>query len=384
MKLLQKILVPVDFNESSNKAMDAAMLLAKTFHSQITLLHVISVGNIPKESEGILEQYSRENLQTLASRIREDGIEVADTIIRKGVPFENIILVAQTMDFNVIVAGAGNKKEDEIFRLGTTVEKLIRKNQVPLWVVKNEPLRPIKKILCPVDFSDASKRAMGNAVTLAKNFQARLTVLNVFTPINIVSPRFNINNDAENRQLRKKQQKDYHDFIKGFDLGSIQHEVTTLDGEPHREILKTIQNGDFNLLLMGTSGRTGLSRILMGSVTEKVIREVPCSFITTKARDLTDDFFESNINDIEGILKAAREQYDKGAFESAAGIYLTGIRQYPDNIPLIKGLISAYHSIGNQNQADYYRKYAREIIKRTWGDEYLGKMDIDPGNLGAI
>ena len=204
VKLLQKILVPVDFNESSNRAVDTAILLAKSFDSQITLLHVLSPGNISKDAEELLESYTKEKLEELAARIRKSGVKRTNFLIRHGISFENIVDVAQHSDFNVIVAGSGNKRNDEPFQLGTTVEKLMRKNQVPLWVVKNSGLLDIKTILCPVDFSDASARALGNAITLAGTFNAKLTVLNVYKPIEILSPRFNIDLAAENRQQRHR------------------------------------------------------------------------------------------------------------------------------------------------------------------------------------
>jgi nucleotide-binding universal stress UspA family protein len=352
------------------------MLLAESFHSNITLLHVITGDNRSNDTERILEQFAREKLREKESMIRSANIEVADAIIEKGIPFERIIQIAQTMDYNVIVVGAGNKAGNDVFRLGTTVEKLMRKNQIPLWVVKNESNRHVRRILCPVDFSDASTRALANAITLAKSFESELRILNVFTPVNIVSPRFNIDNEKENKRLRKAQQREFRSFLKEFHMGSVKHEIEILDGEPHKVILNYLQQDQYDLLMMGTSGKTGLSRILMGSVTEKVTREVPCSFITMKAKDITDDIFESNINDIEGILKVANEEYKQADFETAARLYLTGLRQYPDNIPLIKGVIRSYASLGNENKAEYYRKYATEIIRRTWGEAYLDKMDI--------
>jgi len=377
MKLLQNILVPVDFSESSSKAVDGAIMLAKVFDSRIFLLHVTPDNNVSAELEEFLMESINDRFNELRSRIEKEKISVGHIITEKGVPFERIIQMARTTNANVIVVGSGSKKEGDVFKLGTTVEKLMRKNQVPLWVVKNEGMRPIGKILCPVDFSDASRRALTNAITLAKHFDAELTILNVFTPFRISSPRLKVDHEAENMRLRKMQEKQYHAFLGQFDLGSVRAGQLFVDGEPHVEILNTVREKGIDLLLMGTTGKTGLSRILMGSVTEKVTRELPCSFITTKATDITEDFFEDNLREIESIISSARLRLEQAEYEKAIELYTTGIKQYPDNIPILAGLVESYKAIGDTDRAGYYRNYAREVIKRMWGEEYLERINLE-------
>ncbi|HER08357.1 MAG TPA: hypothetical protein ENO20_05535 [Bacteroides sp.] len=377
MKLLQNILVPVDFSESSNRAVESAIMLAKVFNSLISILHVTPDNNISRELEAFLEKSINEKFKELRARIEKENITVGDTTLERGAPFEKIIQKARTSNPNVIVVGSGNKKEGDVFRLGTTVEKLMRKNQVPLWVVKNEVIRPIDKMLCPVDFSEASSRALTNAITLTKHFDAELTIFNVFTPFMISSPRFKADQEAENQRLRRMQEKQYHDFLGQFDLGSVKHKILFVVGDPHVQILRIIREKGTDLLLMGTTGKTGLSRILMGSVTEKVTRELPCSFITTKARDLTEDFFADNLREIESIISFAKSMLEQKDFEKAIELYTLGIKQYPDNIPILAGLVESYKAVGNTDRANYYRKYAREIIKRMWGEEYLQVINLE-------
>ncbi|NJM14551.1 MAG: universal stress protein [Bacteroidales bacterium] len=203
MKLLENILVPVDFGPSSLKALDNAVMLAKAFNSQITLLHVLADTVISAEHEQLMNESVIERLNHLKDKVREQGIATPIVQVEKGVAFEKIIEIAHKTDANVIVAGAGSKTPGDTFKLGTTAEKLIRKNQIPLWVVKNQEVKPIKKILCPVDFSDSSKRALQNAITVSGRFNAELTVLNVFVPFNYFSMRFQVDNVKENNTQKK-------------------------------------------------------------------------------------------------------------------------------------------------------------------------------------
>lgn len=75
-------------------------------------------------------------------------------------------------------------------------------------------------------------------------------------------------------------------FIKEFDLDGVVHKIEIKSGKADEKILNAIKNQHIDLLIMGTNGRTGLSSFFMGSVTEKVIREMPCSFITIKKNDV--------------------------------------------------------------------------------------------------
>ncbi len=377
MKLLENILLPTDLSASSEKAVEASIQLAKAFKSRITLLHVYSEENFPEETEKFLEIVIKENLEKIKTKIIEADIEVADVIMERGVAFEKIIQIAQDRDVNVIMVGSGSKKENDNFKLGTTVEKLMRKNQIPLWVVKNEAVKPIQRILCPVDFSNSSIRAFQNAVTLAERFKAELNLIHVVEPVKNTSARLSVNVKEENQRRRDLKKKELNNFLSNYQLHHMKLTKELLMGEPFLEILRYAKRNKSDLLIMGTTGKTGLSKLLMGSVTEKVTRELPASFVTTKAKDITDNYLESNLKGIESILNPAKSLLKKGKYEPAIEKFLIGIKQYPDNIPMLKGIIKAYEAAGNEKKANYYKDYMKEVVERIWGDEYINMINLD-------
>lgn len=374
MKLLQNILTTVDMGKSTNFVIESSVQLAKKFNSQITLMHVITEENISEQLKTMVKDSIKTKLDKIAQKMKSEGITINNIIIEYGVAFEKIIQEAQNNNYNVIVAGSGNKTANDSFKLGTTVEKLVRKNQIPLFVVKNESVRDIHQIICPVDFSEASARALHNAIILAEKYDAELTILNVFSPINIYSKRFDVDSHTENTNLKAKQEKDFHSFLEQFNLVNVNHRIEIIEGEPFAEILQYIKKNNIDLLLMGTTGKTLLSRLLMGSVTEKVIRELPCSFITTKAKDITDGYFESNLISIESILNSAKLSYQEKDYEKALEKYSIALKQYPDSIPIILGLIETNQAIGNEGNVAQYKEYAKEVVRRIWGKEYLDKL----------
>lgn len=377
MKLLQSILVATDFSESSDRAIEASVLLAKKFKSQIILIHVSSDESVSDETRVLIEQSINNKLADIKENISKEDIYVSDVISEKGVAFEKIIQAAQGRNVNLIMVGSGSKDKNDNFKLGTTAEKLIRKNQIPVWVVKNEEVNPVSKILCPVDFSDASKRALLNAITLAEKFNAELSVVNVFEPIVSTSVRISQDVEEENKDLKNQRVQEFNKFLNEIDFKSLKYEKVLLMGIPYVEIYKSIKKQKVDLLIMGTTGKTGLSKLLMGSVTEKVTRELPCSFITTKMKDITDNYMESNLKGLESILNPARNAFKKGDYDLAIEEFTIGLKQFPDNIPMLIGLIDSYKALENKTKVAFYTEYKNEVLKRTWGDDLIDKLKLE-------
>jgi len=373
MKLLQNILVPMDFNASSINALHYAANISEAFNSHLILLHVFTAEKLSSKTEEMLKGLVLEKYETLQKEVGPAVAERMELVIQQGVIFEQIVRISIQRDVNVVIAGAGKQLGA---RLSTKIEKIMRKSQIPLWLVRNGDKPPVNKVLCPVDFSDASVRAMNNAIMLASKLNAGLLVMHVYAKIDIQSPRLQVNNEEENRILLQEKKKELAAFMQKFDLSAIRHEILLEEGHPDKGILEVIRRQEVDLLVMGTTGRTGLSRILMGSITEKVTREVPCSFITTKSQDIAKSWFESNLGEIETYLQKAREYHAGGDTELAIGCYTAGLKQFPDNIPMLQGLIALYEETGNDARAAFFREYAREVVKRIWGQEYIEKFGL--------
>ncbi|TNF44453.1 MAG: hypothetical protein EP310_03190 [Bacteroidetes bacterium] len=370
MKLLQKILVPVDFGQASQKAFDTAVMLSGYFLSEITLLHVIPADKVSDETEKLIMKNIRSEMNKLLNDSVFENVKSVDMLIEKGNPIERITEVAENKEMNLIIMGEGNHSENEHFKLGSTTERMMQKNEIPLMVVKNEPVKPLKKILCPVDFSESSKRALANAIFLSNRLGAQLTIMNVFTPIEVFSYWINVDNKKENQIQLQQQKSEFDDFMKEFHINKDFHIVKIAQGEPEEEILKEIKSQGIGLLIMGTTGKSGLSKILLGSVTEKVTREVPCNFIITSESEISGEIFESNLKTIESLVVAARNHFDNDETEKAIEKYMHVLNHHPDSVPALIGLMQCYRKTGNLQKANLFRDYARKVVNRIWGTEF--------------
>ena len=141
-----------------------------------------------------------------------------------------------------------------------------------------KPMVPIKTILHPTDFSDNSDFAFQQACSMAREHQARLIVLHV-------GPSAVATSVIEAAMLPSEAQKE----LLREELGRLQPQDPNVrvehrfeEGEAAEEILRSARESHCDLIVMGTHGRTGLSRLLMGSVAEVVVRAAPCSVVTIK------------------------------------------------------------------------------------------------------
>lgn len=136
----------------------------------------------------------------------------------------------------------------------------------------------IRTILHPTDFSDCSRYAFDVACALARDYGARMVLLCVIEP----SLAFGDGSVSIPLTFDFDTFKDLLNKVKPAD-SSIAVERELLSGDPAQEILQTVNAKHCDLIVMGTHGRSGLGRLLMGSVAERVVRHATCPVLTVKA-----------------------------------------------------------------------------------------------------
>ncbi len=141
-------------------------------------------------------------------------------------------------------------------------------------------MKPIRAILCPVDFSEGAQQAFGLGEALANDADARLLVLHVATPPLFVAQR--------ELQQALEQPDGYRgqleDELRSFctPTTSVAVEYRVVAGDPAAEIVGIARESGCDLIVMGTHGRTGMARLLVGSVAEQVLRKAHCPVVTIK------------------------------------------------------------------------------------------------------
>lgn len=138
------------------------------------------------------------------------------------------------------------------------------------------------KILAPVDFSSGSKVSVAYAATLAKSLQSTVTLFHVCrTPdlMNSIVPGADNTADAqEDARLATKWLEGLRTELQKE--ADVEMSVVVDHGSPVGEIISFSRSGGFDMIVMGTHGRTGIGRLLMGSVAEGVVRRASCPVMT--------------------------------------------------------------------------------------------------------
>ncbi len=142
----------------------------------------------------------------------------------------------------------------------------------------------IKTILFPTDFSNGARAAMDHAISLAKDYQAKLILLYVIQDISIaewyIPSSLSVADLVEDMQKSARQEMDK--WIAEVSKQVKDVEKMVVRGVPFVEIIQTAKERNADLIVIGTHGRTGIDHMLFGSTAEKVVRKASCPVLTVR------------------------------------------------------------------------------------------------------
>jgi nucleotide-binding universal stress UspA family protein len=275
---IKKILAGVAFDKETDRILAYTTLFAKAFDASVKLLFVMDYLVTPptylipylEEEKKIAEI----NFDILKKRLKEENIQ-AVTELMVGRLQESFETASKKTNADLLVLGFMS----HAFRRSSS-EKLIKGLQMPMLVVRGEkaenaqpgPVK-IKRVLCPVDFSEIS----GNALTVAKAirdiFSAKLDILYVIPDLVIKKIEASGERDRVVHELRIKAEETFNTFL--GDAGLTEKGMAD-QGEPYKRIVTYADENDIDLIVMGARGLGLIRGMLIGSVTDAVLKSSPC------------------------------------------------------------------------------------------------------------
>jgi nucleotide-binding universal stress UspA family protein len=278
---LRKILLPTDFSESAEHALRQAVALALAHKAKLHIFHAVLLhAEDPKHLQTVLkgyaehvEQEARELLEAKSADLGRRGLSVDLSTTRSVSPFDAIYSEIEDAKPDLIVMGTHGRTGVGKLVLGSVAEKVVRYSPVNVLTVRKDATifgetDPLKRVLVPIDFTDFSRRALDAAATLVSDKGSLNLVHVVASPIypslyaGGVSKVFEVDPELINRIRESLEQWQ----------GERPGEIVVTEGEPAGEILKTTERTRAELVVMGTRGVTGVDHLLMGSVSERVVR----------------------------------------------------------------------------------------------------------------
>lgn len=138
-----------------------------------------------------------------------------------------------------------------------------------------------KQIICPVDFSESSVRAFAHAAAIARWYDAQLTVLHVVPTFEPIQVRGDLGDPVRVVTPMPREQV-LEEMSRTLDVAAVSPRATPIAeaGDPQTTIIDQALSKKADLIVMGTHGRRGFKRLLLGSVTEAILREAPCPVLT--------------------------------------------------------------------------------------------------------
>ena len=287
MLSLNKVLVPFDFSEFSREALTMGLNLARRMGAEVHVLHVevlhadplVRASTQPVKAE-VLRKRVEEEVYEFKSL--SEGIVMFFAVGRDIAPGPIIVEYTNEHDIDLVVMGTHGRRGFRRFLLGSVTEEVMRHAPCPVLTVprrKDRPAAPfgIRRILVPTDFSEHAEEALAYAKELAVLFNAQIDLLHaVAIPAQVTfydTGLFSIYEyQPQLEAYADEQLKLFYENSGGPDIKRVTY---TVSYEPEADsISRFADENNCDLVVMGTHGRSGMERFLMGNVTAKTVRHI--------------------------------------------------------------------------------------------------------------
>jgi len=280
----RKILVAVDSSESSKNALHQAFKLANEEKCWITVTSVVP------PYEGEIEILGVKDIRASLRKPCDDALAEVEKIARtermlvktvceEGEIHERIVDLADAENCDVIVMGRRGIRRIERALIGSVTARVIGHTQRDVLVVPNGTVVGWKKIVLATDGSKFSEVAAKKAISFAQSYGGELRVVSVAD----VPAEFYAEAPKAVEDLVRKAKGFVADVKKQSEAAGIRTETFVGEAEAFEAITNLAKEQKADMIIIGSHGRTGLRRLLMGSVAEKVIGYAPCPVLVVKS-----------------------------------------------------------------------------------------------------
>jgi nucleotide-binding universal stress UspA family protein len=297
MDKIRSIVVPTDFSALADAAVARAATLARLDGAAVHVVHALASPlvvnpfefSLPANLWNDLRQAAQERLEQTRKAIEAKGVStVTAQVFDSQDAVGSIAEAVRTHGADLVVMGTHGRGGLKHAFLGSVAERALRTLDVPILAVKEDAetaAKPIAKILLAVDFSPHSDRAVEVTAGLAARLSAFVDVIHAFD----FPPDYNPYLSSVGTELERKIEANVSEQLEAIreQLEKRQVRVNTHfhRGHPDAVIADVAKEIGCQLIVMGTRGRSGLSHVLLGSVTERTLRAAPCSVLCVKAAE---------------------------------------------------------------------------------------------------
>ena len=272
-----QIIAATDFSTRSQRASRRAGLLARERGAELALVHVVDDDQPPdlvaletREAERILGEQISAMAELRGVRCR--------SLVVAGDPFDGILRTAASTGADVVVMGAHRKQLLRDIFVGTTIERVILTGPYPVLMANREAETPYRRALAAVDTSEPSARAIRTGMSLGLLNGAQLTLVHAFLPLaKGKMSSAGLSRDSIDEYVASERRRAANEMTAFLDTNAMaehQRSMIIEEGAPFGVISSAVQRLQPDVLVIGTHGRSGIAKALLGSLTEEVLRSL--------------------------------------------------------------------------------------------------------------
>jgi nucleotide-binding universal stress UspA family protein len=297
---IHNILCPTDLSACAGHALPHAVRLAGLCRADLHLVNALVVheadpGNAAHRLPNMdhlyeaLERHAQAQMQSVMDEHGDAGFRIKSAQVRSLSAAGAILDYAGENDVDLIVMGTHCRRGMRRLLLGSVAEQVVRLAPCPVLTVPQGaeagPASQVDRILVPVDFSDYAKLALGYAAELTSLFEAEMHLLHIVDEV--VYPDFYPpvmpSGGSVSDELRDQSLARLKDLLAEAPASGTPAHVHVRSGRAATAIADFAAELRADLIVLASHGLTGLSHILLGSVSENVVRRAPCSVFTVKS-----------------------------------------------------------------------------------------------------
>ena len=293
MLSIRRVLWPTDFSEGAGRAFPYAAALASWHEAELHVLNVETASALSASGPDASFPLSIDALDQLLAgdgdppqHVDLKALSVVQEQRSEGAPPETIVSYAEECEADLVVTGTQGRRGLQRFLIGSVTEEVLRTAPCPVLTVRNTdnpaPAWSVRNILVPIDFSEDSLGALRHAKELALTHGAQITLLHAVEEVVYPSAYGIEPTSLPGPQVVSRVEENLADLARteiGYEHVVVQANV----GYAPSTILDYEQEHDVDLIAIATHGRTGLERMLLGSVAERVVRRSSAPVFVVKS-----------------------------------------------------------------------------------------------------
>ena len=290
---MQSLLIPADDSDPAAAAAEYGFALAAQLDATVHLLSVVDsslvagatyMGDSERTRERLHDR-AQERVAALADTARDRGIDPTGAV-RSGIPAEEIVDYAGEQDLDGIVMGTHGRGDAARMAVGSVTDKVIRTSPIPVVSVNQEVIgtgaepTEVDSLLLPTDGSEPAEAAARRGLDLAQRLDATVHLLSVVDE-EVASGLSTVVGDPDTADdLTERATEHLSALVTEAQRRGLEFVTVTTEGTPAAEIVAYATENGIDAIVMGTQGRSGFDRLVVGNVTDDVVRDATVPVVT--------------------------------------------------------------------------------------------------------